>query len=177
MSMVTLSWIVHTGYLPWKPQHNTTNPDLMEATMPDQVQGTIVKTGTGKVIPDDNLIFADITAQTIMIHIEATPGHDIGIIIATPGVAYDAHSPHIEITVINPAVTHHTDLITDHPHIEVLQLTTPEIKADNDHVHPTILKVRFTQLTFTFLQIMRQTTPREEPKSKNRRSTHGLLQL
>ena len=54
-----------------------------------------MKTGTGIVIPDNNLIFIDIAAQVIMIHTEAAPGHDIGIIVAIPGVAHDAHTPHI----------------------------------------------------------------------------------
>ena len=96
-----------------------------------------MKTGTGKVIPDHNLIFTDIAAQVVMTHTEATPGHDIGIITATPGVAYNAHAPHIEITVIDPTTTHHTNLIADHPHIEVPQLTTPEIIVDHIHIHPT----------------------------------------
>ena len=138
--MVTLSWIAHTGYLLWEPQQNITNANLTEAVMPDQVQSTTMKTGTGKVIPDHNLIFTDITARVITIHSEATPCHDIGIIAATPGVAHDAHAPHIEITTINSAMTHHTDLIADHPHIEVLQLTTPEIIVDHIHVHPTNLQ-------------------------------------
>ena len=34
-------------------------------------------------------------------------------------------------------MAHHTDLITDHPHIEVLQLTTPEIVADHIQIHPS----------------------------------------
>ena len=68
MSMVTLSWIVHTGYLLWEPQQNITNPDLTETIMPDQVQGTTVKTGTGKVIPDHHLIFTDIAASLQIIH-------------------------------------------------------------------------------------------------------------
>ena len=137
MSMVTLSWIVHTGYLLWEPKQNITNLDLTEASPPDQVQDTTVKTGTDKMIPGDNLIFTDIAAQVIMTHTEATPGHDIGIIAATPGVAHNAQAPHTEITAINPATTHHTDPITHHPHIEVLQLTTPEIVVDHIHVHPT----------------------------------------
>ena len=78
-----------------------------------------MKTGTGKVIRCQNLIFTDITAQIIMTHTEAAPEPNIGIITATPGVAHDAHIPHIEITVINPTMTHRTDLIADHPHIEV----------------------------------------------------------
>ena len=59
MGMVTLSWIIHTGYLLQEPQQIITNPNLTEATTPDQVQGTTVKTGIGKVIPDHNLIFTD----------------------------------------------------------------------------------------------------------------------
>ena len=86
---------------------------------PGQVQGTTMKTGTGKVIPDHNLIFIDIAARVITIHTEATPGYDIGIIAATPGVAHETHAPHIEITAINP--------------------TTPEI-IHHVHIHPTNLQ-------------------------------------
>ena len=103
--MVTLSWIAHTGNLLWEPHQNITNPNLTEAAMPDQVQDNTMKTGTGKVIPDHNLIFKDITAQVIMIHTEATLGHDIEIVTATSGVAHNAHAPHIEITAINLAMT------------------------------------------------------------------------
>ena len=140
MSMVTLSWIAHMGYLLWEPQQNITNPNPTEATMPDQVQGTTKKTGKGKVIPDHNLIFTDITAQVITIHTEAAPGHNIGIFAVTPGVAQDAHTPHIEITAINPTMTHHTNLLADQPHIEGLQLITPESVVDHIHVHPTNLQ-------------------------------------
>ena len=135
--MVTLLRIVHTGYLSWEPQQNITNQDLTEATPLDQVQDTTMKTGMGKVIPDTNLIFTDIAAQVIMTHTEATPGHDIGIIIATPGVTHDAQTLHIEITVSDPTTTYHTNFITDHPYIDVPQLTTPEIVVDHVHVHPT----------------------------------------
>ena len=92
MNMVTLSWIVHTGYLLQEPQQNITNQILTEATMPDQVQGTTMKTGTGKAVPDHNPIFTDITAQAIIIHTEAAPGHDIEIIAATAGVTQCSHS-------------------------------------------------------------------------------------
>ena len=51
MNIVTLSWIVHTGYVLQEPQQLITNPNLMEATMPDQVQGMSMKTGTGKIDP------------------------------------------------------------------------------------------------------------------------------
>ena len=138
--MVTLSWIVCLGYLLQEPQQIITNPNLTEAAMPDQVQGTAVKTGIGEVIPDHNLIFTDIAAQITMILTEVTPGHDIRITTAIPGVAHDAHAPLIEITAINPTMTHHTNHITDHPHMEVLQLTTPEIIVDHIHDHPTNLQ-------------------------------------
>ena len=137
MSMVTLSWIAHTGYLLQEPQQNVTNPDITEATLPDQAQDITMKTGTGKVIPGHNIIFTDITAQVIMSHTEVTPGHDIRIISAIPGVAHNAHTPHTEITAIDPTTTHHIDPPTDHPHIEVPQLTTPETIVDHIHVHPT----------------------------------------
>ena len=103
-------------------------------------QGATMKTGTGEAIQDHNLISTDTTAQVITIHTKATPGHNIGIIAATPGVAHDAHTPHIGITAINPTSTHHTYLITDHPHMEVLQLTTPEIEVDHAHNLPTNLQ-------------------------------------
>ena len=76
--MVTLSWIAQTGYLLQEPQQNITNPNLPEATMPDQVHDTTMKTGTGEVDPDCNLIFVDIAAQVITIHTEATQGHTLG---------------------------------------------------------------------------------------------------
>ena len=119
---------------------NITNPDLTEATPPDQVQDTTTKTGTVKVVPDHNLIFTDIAAQVIITHTEAAPGHDTGIITATPGVTHDAHTPHIESTVINPTATHHTDLIADHPHIEVPQFTIPEVIVGHAHICPANLQ-------------------------------------
>ena len=105
--------------------------------MPDQIQGTTMKTGTGEVDPDHNLIFADITAQVILIHTEAAQGDNIKIITATTGAAHDAHAPPTEVTAINPTTTHHTNHITDHQCMEVLQLTTPEIAVGDAHDHPT----------------------------------------
>ena len=74
-----------------------------------------------------------------MIHTEAILDHNIGIIAATTGAPHDAYTPPIEDTAIDAAVTHHTDHIADHPFIEVLQLTTPEIAVDHAHDHPTNL--------------------------------------
>ena len=81
MSMVTLSWIVHTGYLLQEPGQSTTSPDHTKAAMPGQ--DTPIETGTGKVIQGQSHIFTNIVAQVIMIDIEAAPGHDTGIIATT----------------------------------------------------------------------------------------------
>ena len=60
-----------------------------------------------------------------MIHTGAAQGLNTGIITATRRAAHNTHSPPIEVTAIDLAMTLHIDLITDHSHIEVLQLTTP----------------------------------------------------
>ena len=72
-----------------------------------------------------------------MTQIEATRGHDTGIITTTPEVAHDAHTQHTDITAIDPAVTHHTNPTAGHLHTEVPQPTTPEIEVDPIHIHPT----------------------------------------
>ena len=71
-----------------------------------------------------------------MTNIEGTPGHETGIIITTPQVAHDAHVPHTEITAIDPAMIHHTKSTAGHPHTEVPQPTTAEIKVDSIHINP-----------------------------------------
>ena len=76
-----------------------------------------MKTGTSKVDPDHNVIFANSTVQFIIIHTEAAQGHNIGIITATTEAAHDVHAPPIEVT-------------------------TPEITVDHTHDHPTNFKVR-----------------------------------
>ena len=103
--------------------------------MPDQIQGTTVKTGMGKVNPDHNLIFTDIAAQVITIHTEVAQGHNTRIDAATTGAA---HAPPIEVTAIDLTATHHIDHITDHPHI--VQLTTQDIAVHHAHNHPTNLQ-------------------------------------
>ena len=105
--------------------------------MPGQAPDTTVKTGAGKVIPGHNHTFTDTTAPVIMIHMETIPGHDIGIIATTPGVAHNTHVPHTEVIPINPAMTHHIDPTTDHPHTEGSHHTTPEIEVNHIHIHPT----------------------------------------
>ena len=104
--------------------------------MPGQAPITTVKTWTGEVVPDHNHIFTDTTAQVIMTHIEATPGHDTGIIATTPGVTHNAPIPHTGVIAIDPTVTHHINPTTDHQHREVSHHTTPEIAVDIP-IHPT----------------------------------------
>ena len=62
--------------------------------MPGQAPETAMKAGTEKVIPGHNHIFTDTAAQVVMTHIEAIPGHNIGIIATTPGVTYNAQVLH-----------------------------------------------------------------------------------
>ena len=172
MSMVTLYWIVHMGYLLWEHEQSTTNPNHTKATMQGQAPDTVAKTGTGDVIPGHNHIFTDTIAQVIMNHIEAVPGHDIGIITTTQGVAYNAQVPQTGIIAINLTITHHINPTVDHLHMEAHHHTTPKTEVAHIHFHPKILKMKFT-----FQQIMRQTTSQEEHQSENRRSTHRLLQF
>ena len=105
--------------------------------MPGQAPDTTIRTGTGEVIPGHNHIFTDITAQVTMIHIEAVPGHDIGIITTTPGVAQDSQFPHTVVIAIDPTVTHHINPTADHLHTEAHHHTTPEREVAHTHVHPT----------------------------------------
>ena len=113
-----------------------------------------------------------------MTHTDAAPGHDIGIITATPRVTHDAHASHIEITVIDPAVIHHTDL---NCRSSTHRSSSAYHSRDHSrsHSHPSYKSTRWDlhRSHLTFQQIMRQTTPQEEPESENRRSTHRLLQF
>ena len=101
-----------------------------------------MKKETGNANPDHDLIFKNIDAQVIMILTEATQGHNTEIVAATIGAAHDNWAPPIEATTINHATTCHINHITDHPHIEVLQLINLEITVDHTHDHPTDLQGR-----------------------------------
>ena len=159
-------------------QQIITNPNLTADTMQDQIHNITVKTGRSKVEPDHIFISTDITAQIFMIHTEAVQGHNIKIITDTTGVAHNIHTPPIEVTAINLTVTHHIDLITDHPHIEAILLTTPEITVDHTPSLPTNPPgdIHNDQLHIPGDHEVKKVF-QEESKSENRRSTHGLLQL
>ena len=75
-----------------------------------------------------------------MILTEAAQGHNTGIDAATTGASHHDHAPPIDDTTINLTMTHNIDHITDHPHIEVLQLFIPEITVGHTHDHPTDLQ-------------------------------------
>ena len=93
--------------------------------MPGPSPDTTMRTGTGEVIPGKNHISTDTIAQVMMIHIEAIPGYDIGIIATTPGVAHDAQVSDTGVIAINPTMKHHINPTAYHPHTEAHHHTTP----------------------------------------------------
>ena len=102
-----------------------------------QTPDTTMKMGTGEIIPGHNHIFTDITAQVIMIRIEAVSGHNIGIITIIPGVAHNTQVPLTAVIAINPGVTHHIDPTADHPCTEAHHHIPPETEVTHTHIHPT----------------------------------------
>ena len=72
-----------------------------------------------------------------MIPTDATLDHHMGIDAAITGAAHDDHAPLTETAAIDLTITHHIKHITDHPHIEVLQVINPEIAVGHIHDHPT----------------------------------------
>ena len=124
------------GYLLWEPKQSITNPNCTKATTPGQAPDTAMKTGTGEAILGLSHISTDITAQVGIIHIEAIPDHDIGIITTIPEVDHGVQALHTGVIAINPAVTHHNDHTADCQHTEAHH-TTPKIKVTCIHAHPT----------------------------------------
>ena len=104
--------------------------------MPGQAPDTAVRTGTGKVIPGHSQVSTDTAAQVIMIHIEAIPDHNTGIIATTPEVAHNTQVLHTGVIAIDPAATHHINDTTDHLHTEAHHHTTSETKTTHIHIHP-----------------------------------------
>ena len=105
--------------------------------MPGHAPDTTMRTVTGKVVPGHNHIFINPRDQVIMIHIEAIPDHDIGIIATITGVAHNAQVPHTRVIAIDPTMTHHINHTTDHSCTEAHHHTNPETKVTHIHVHPT----------------------------------------
>ena len=70
---------------------------------------------TDKVNPDCTLTTENITAQVIVIPIEAALDHNTRIDAATTGAVHDNLTPPIEATAIDLVTTLHIDHITDHP--------------------------------------------------------------
>ena len=136
-NIVTLSWTAHTEYLLQEPQQHITNST--KVTTPNQFQGTTVKIETGKADPDHSPTFKDITAQVIVICIEATLDCNTRTDVATTGAAHDDLTQTTEDTTSYLTMTHHPNHITDHPNIKALQVINPEITVDHIHTHPTDL--------------------------------------
>ena len=84
-----------------------------------------MKTGTGAVSLDHNLILRDITAKVTMTPTDAIPGHTTGITDAITEVVHDIHTQTLTCIVFTMTLC-----ITDHLDIEALQLT-PEITVDH----------------------------------------------
>ena len=95
-----------------------------------------MKTGIGEVIPGHSHISTDTAAQVVMIHIDAIPDHNIGIIATTTGIVHDAQLPHTGVIAIDHTMTHHIDHTADHPDTEAHH-TSPEIETAHVHIHPT----------------------------------------
>ena len=91
----------------------------------------MTKTATDVIGLDLNHILNDITAKVTITPTEAIPGHTTGIINEITGVVNDTHTQLLTHIVL--AMTLH---ITDHLHIEALQLT-PEITTDHTLNQPT----------------------------------------
>ena len=141
--------------------------NLPEVSLPDQVQNATMKKETGEADPDHNLIFENIAARVIMILTEAPLGHNTRIDAATIGAAHNDCTPSIEATAIDLATTCHIDYITDHPHIEVLQLINPEITVDHTHNHPTDLYGRTHTDQVHIPADHEENAPQEEPDGEN----------
>ena len=71
---------------------------------------------------------------------EATLYHNTRIDAATTAAAHNDCTPPIEVTIMNLTVTQHIDHITDHSHIEALQVINPEITVGHIHYHHTDLQ-------------------------------------
>ena len=65
--------------------------------------------------------------------IEATLDHNKGMGTATIEAAQGNPIQHTKATVAEPAMTHHTSHIADHPHTTANQVTT--LRTTVDHIH------------------------------------------
>ena len=99
-----------------------------------------MKIETGKADPDHSHSFEDITTQVITVHIEATLDHNTRTDVTTAGAAHNDLTQPTEDAATDLTMTHHTDHIADHPHIEVLQVIGPEITVYHINDHPTDLQ-------------------------------------
>ena len=119
-----------------------------------------------KVDPDSILTTESITAQVITIPIEATLDDITRIDIATTGTAHNDFTQPIETTANDITVTHHIIHITDHPHIEALQVIDSEIAVGHIQDHPTDCQ-GMNHIDKTIQQDKVKTTSQEEHENED----------
>ena len=129
MNMVTLSWIAQTGYLLQEPSKSS--PTQTSQKLPCHIKFMTPPWRQGQVELIQitiSLLHTSPLESLWFIHrpLKVTTSGQLQIII--------------EVRAIKLTATHHIDLIADHPHIEVLQLTTPEFAVDHTLDHPTSLQ-------------------------------------
>ena len=95
---------------------------------------------TDKINPDHLLNTESITAQVILIPIEAALYHNTGIDAATTEAACNDLTQPMGATAIDLTMTRHINHITDHHHIEDLQVIDPKIAVDHIHDHAVDLQ-------------------------------------
>ena len=94
---------------------------------------------TDEANPDHSLTIEDITAQVIMIPIEAAVDHNVGTDTATTGAVHGdlTQSKEATIATIDLATTHYINHIAILYNIKALQVINPEIVVGYIYDHPT----------------------------------------
>ena len=117
MNMVISLWTAHTKYLP----QNTSNTSQDIQGSPCQID---FKASLGRLRKKNPVQITVPLPKTLQLEslqfTEATLDHNNRIDTATTEAAQDILAQHIEDTATDPAMTHNTGHITDHPHIAAL---------------------------------------------------------
>ena len=175
MSMVTLSWIVHTGYLFQEPQQNITNPYLTCQIKFKAPPWRQERQSHSRSQPHFHRHHSSS-------HHNSYRGH-------SRSQHWDNHSHHRSSSWWSCS-TYRGYIYQSHcntPHWQHCRWSMHRSSVvyhsrdhSRSHSWPSYKSSRWdgcTQIKFTFQQIMRQATPQEEPKGEKQRSTHGLLQF
>ena len=135
MNMDILSWTALIKYPIQEHQHHITRH--IEIATPHQALDTAKEIEKEEKGPDHSLDIVDITALAIMTCREAAPDCNKGFGTATIEAAQGNPIQHIEATVTELTMTHHTGHTTDHPHITAHRVTAVRTAVDHIHAHPT----------------------------------------